>query len=98
MAQFTACRRLTCITVLGALALIFLSDQDLLGHFLEQAYGSLMEVASTFFLALDEGYVSEKALEPVLEDLETLGKRIASLNRSLKINTSKTPFARQAPS
>jgi four helix bundle protein len=73
------------------------SDKDF-GHFLEQAYGSLMEVASTFFLALDEGYVCERELEPVFDELEILAKRIASLNRSLKIKTSKTPFARQAPS
>ena len=47
------------------------SDKDF-GHFLEQAYGSLMEVASTFFLALDEGYVSEKELEPLFDELEVL--------------------------
>ena len=72
------------------------SDKDF-GHFLEQAYGSLMEVASTFFLALDEGYISEKELEPLFDELEVLAKRIASLNRSLKIKTSKTPFARHTP-
>jgi four helix bundle protein len=69
------------------------SDSDF-GHFLEQAYGSLMEVASTFFLALDEGYAKETDLEPLFDELERLAKRLASLNRSLKITTSKTPFAR----
>ena len=69
------------------------SDRDF-GHFLEQAYGSLMEVASTFFLALDEGYAKETELEPPFDELERLAKRLASLNRSLKITTSKTPFAR----
>src|SRR5258708_27529604 len=69
------------------------SDKDF-GHFLEQAYGSLMEVASTFFLALDEGYAKETDLEPLFDELERLAKPLASLNRSLKITTSKTPFSR----
>jgi four helix bundle protein len=69
------------------------SDRDF-GHFLEQAYGSLMEVASLFYLALDEGYVVEKDLQPLFEDLEKLAKRTASLNRSLEIPVSKTPFSR----
>jgi four helix bundle protein len=73
------------------------SDKDF-GHFLEQAYGSLMEVASTFFLALDEGYAKETDLEPLFDELEKLAKRVASLNRSLKIPTSKTPFIRRPPS
>jgi four helix bundle protein len=69
------------------------SDKDF-AHFLEQAYGSLMEVASTFYLALDEGYVKEQDLDPVFEKLERLAKRTASLNRSLSVPTSKTPFSR----
>jgi four helix bundle protein len=71
------------------------SDRDF-GHYLEQAYGSLMEVASTLFLALDEGYIKEPELDLALEKIEKLTKRIASLNRSLSIQTSKTPFARPA--
>jgi four helix bundle protein len=69
------------------------SDKDF-AHFLEQAYGSLMEVASDFYLALDEGYVTERDLEPLFYELERLAKRTASLNRSLFIPTSKTPFNR----
>ena len=71
------------------------SDKDF-AHFLEQAYGSLMEVASIFFLALDEGYVKENDLEPLLVELERLAKRTAALNRSLSVPTSKTPFTRQS--
>ena len=67
------------------------SDKDF-AHFLEQSYGSLMEVASVFYLALDDGYVSEVELESLFEDLEVLARRIASLNRSLGVTTSKTPF------
>lgn len=71
------------------------SDKDF-AHFLEQAYGSLMETASIFYLALDENYVAEIELEPLFDRLETLAKRIASLNRSLDVTTSKTPFTRHA--
>jgi four helix bundle protein len=70
------------------------SDKDF-AHFLEQAYGSLMEVASLLYVAADENYVLQSELEPLLMELEKLAKRIAALNRSLKVKTSKTPFARQ---
>ena len=73
------------------------SDKDF-GHFLEQAYGSLMEVASIFYLALDEDYIKGSDLEPLLDELERLAKRVASLNRSLVISTSKTPFTRRPQS
>ena len=70
------------------------SDRDF-AHFLEQAYASLMEVASVFFLGLDEGYVTEAELDPLFDELERLAKRIASLDRTLEVPTSKTPFARR---
>ena len=70
------------------------SDKDF-AHFLEQAYGSLMEVASVFFLGLDEGYASEAELDPLFDEMERLAKRIASLNRSLEVTTSKTPFSKR---
>ena len=69
------------------------SDKDF-AHFLEQSYGSLMEVASVFFLALDEGYVTENDLDLLFDEIEKLAKRTASLNRSLFVPTSKTPFNR----
>jgi len=62
------------------------SDKDF-AHYLEQGYGSLMEVAAIFYLALDDGYVNSS-------ELELLAKRIAALNRSLSISASKTPFVR----
>ena len=73
------------------------SDKDF-AHFLEQAYGSLMEVASIFYLALDEGYVKESDLDPLFDELERLAKRTVSLNCSLSVPTSKTPFRRAKPS
>jgi four helix bundle protein len=72
------------------------SDKDF-AHFLEQAYGSLMEVASNFYLALDEGYVKESNLDPLFDELERLAKRTVSLNCSLSVTTSKTPFRRTKP-
>ena len=53
-----------------------------------------MEVASNSYLALDEGCVKESDLDPLFDELERLAKRIASLNRSLFVATSKTPFTR----
>ena len=67
------------------------SDQDF-AHFLEQAYGSLMEVASLFYLAYDEHYVSETQVNHLLDEIEQLAKGIAALNRSLRTKYSKTPF------
>jgi len=70
------------------------SDKDF-AHFLEQAYGSLMETASIFYLALDEKYVSESDLDPLFDGLEKLAGRIVALNHSLEVETSKTPFQRK---
>jgi four helix bundle protein len=69
------------------------SDKDF-AHYLEQGYGSLMEVAAIFYLALDEGYMNSPEVEPLFDELERLAKRIAALNRSLSVPTSKTPFVR----
>jgi four helix bundle protein len=70
------------------------SDKDF-AHFLEQSYGSLMEVASVFYLALDENYVTETDLDPLFDGIEKLARRIAALNRSLAVDSTKTPFARR---
>ena len=69
------------------------SDKDF-AHFLEQAYGSLMETASLIYLAKDESYVSDVELNSAKARIEKLAKGIASLNRSLKVSASKTPFCR----
>lgn len=71
------------------------NSDKVFAHFLEQAYGSLMEVASVFFLGLDEGYASENDLDPLFDEMERLAKRIVSLNRSLEVPTTKTPIARR---
>ncbi len=69
------------------------SDKEF-AHFLEQSYGSLMEVASLLYLALDEGYVTEAELDPLFDEMKRLAKRLAALNRSLEVSSTKTPFAR----
>ena len=69
------------------------SDADF-ARFLEQAYGSLMETASHFYLAFDENYIDESELDPVLEQASVLAGRIVALNHSLVVTHTKTPFAR----
>lgn len=64
------------------------SDKDF-AHFLEQAYASAMELASHLFLAGDLGYLEPTLVESVLEQIDRVAIRIAALNRSLKIKTSK---------
>src|SRR5688572_24092924 len=60
------------------------SDKDF-AHFLEQAYGSLMELASLLYLALDEQYFSPAEGEALLDEIEILAKRTAALNKSLLV-------------
>lgn len=64
------------------------SDRDF-AHFLEQSYGSAMELASHLFLAGDLGYVTAGPLDSSLDQIEKTGIRIAALNRSLNVRTSK---------
>lgn len=68
------------------------SDNDF-AHFLEVAYGSLMEVVSQLFLASDEGYLPPEALAgPLAEANQLAGKLVAlskSLGRAPRINLSE---------
>jgi four helix bundle protein len=73
------------------------SDKDF-AHFLEQAYGSLMETASLLFLSMDSGLIDESECDSLLEKADQLAGRIAALNRSLSVKSSKTPFAQRLPS
>lgn len=70
------------------------SDKDF-AHFLEQAYASLMEVASLLFLAFDEKYIDQSTLDSILDEINQSAGQLVALNRSLKVQTSKTPFARR---
>src|SRR5690606_31048270 len=70
------------------------SDADF-ARFLEQAYGSLMETASHLFLALDQTYVAETALDELHALADRLAARIVALNQSLDVRHTKTPFGRK---
>jgi four helix bundle protein len=70
------------------------SDRDF-AHFLEQAYGSLMETASLLFLALDASYLNKRACDDLLDRADSIARQLAALNRSLAVDGSKTPFARK---
>lgn len=74
------------------------SDRDF-ARFLEQAYGSAMECASLILLAVDLGYLAQKAADESLEKLHALSNQIAALNRSLGVTQQKTviPKARATP-
>ena len=64
------------------------SDRDF-AHFLEQAYGSAMEVASQVFLARDEQYISADESDELMGRLHGLAAQISALNRALKVSTTK---------
>jgi len=58
------------------------SDADFC-HFLEIAYGSLMETASQLFLAYDQKYLTDVELDHVLESADALAAKIATLSKAL---------------
>jgi len=58
------------------------SDADF-AHFLEIAYGSLMEVVSQLFIALDESYLTESQFEALADEADVLASKIAALSKSL---------------
>jgi four helix bundle protein len=58
------------------------SDNDF-AHFLEVAYGSLMEVVSQLFLASDEGYLPSEALSRLLVEANQLAGKIVAFSKSL---------------
>lgn len=58
------------------------SDADF-AHFLEIAYGSLMEVASQLYLALDEKYLGESAFRALADEADMLAAKIAALSKAL---------------
>lgn len=69
------------------------SDRDF-AHFLEQSYGSAMELAAHLFLARDLGSLAAESLDVALDHVHELAVRIAALNRSLRIGDQKVKLAR----
>jgi len=70
------------------------SDADF-AHFLEMAYGSAMEVASLLFIAADAGRIDLATRDTLLGLTSEISAQLTSLNRSLAVTRSKTPFPRQ---
>src|SRR4026208_1156829 len=56
-----------------------------------------MELASQLFLAFDEGYLDENALEKLLGERQRECAGIAALNRSLAVKGSKVRIADSHP-
>jgi four helix bundle protein len=60
------------------------TNQDF-NRFLGIAMGSVFEVASTSFLALDCGYVDQDSHDALYEEAQTLAKSINSFRRTLEV-------------
>jgi four helix bundle protein len=58
------------------------SDVDF-AHFLEIAYGSLMEGVSQLFCALDEGYITGKEFDELTLQADVIAGKIAGLAKSV---------------
>jgi len=58
------------------------SDADF-AHFLEIAYASLMEVISQLYLAMDQGYITDKQLQLISADADLLASQIVTLSKTL---------------
>jgi four helix bundle protein len=65
------------------------NSDKVFAQFLEIAYGSLMEVASQIYLALDLSYVDEAGADGALEAIRALAAKVAALNRSMLVKESK---------
>jgi four helix bundle protein len=66
------------------------SDADF-AHFLEIAYGSLMEVISQLFLAIDEGYITQGQIEEITADADMLASQLVALSKTLgRVSRTKT--------
>lgn len=71
------------------------SDPDF-ARFLEIAYGSAMELAALLHVAVDAGHLSILEKERLGDAIFEVTAQISALNRSLKVERSKTPFPRAA--
>jgi four helix bundle protein len=66
------------------------SDADF-AHFLEIAYGSLMEVVSQLFLALDEGYITQLQMDEIASEADILASQLVALSKTLgRVSRTKT--------
>jgi four helix bundle protein len=51
-------------------------------RYTEIAFGSLMEVANLLIIAKELNYINEISVEPILDKIATLGKRLSTLRNS----------------
>jgi four helix bundle protein len=51
-------------------------------RFTEIAFGSLMELANLLIIAQELKFVDSKAIDPILDNIKMLGKRLSSLRNS----------------
>jgi four helix bundle protein len=58
------------------------SDTDF-AHFLEIAFGSLMEVISQLFLALDQGYITQLQMDEIAVEADVLASQLVALSKAL---------------
>ena len=58
------------------------SDADF-AHFLEIAYGSLMEIVSQLYIALDEKYLGAAEFRALADEADMLASKIAALTKAL---------------
>ena len=58
------------------------SDADF-AHFLEIGYGSLMEVVSQLYIALDEKYLGESEFRVLADEADVLASKIVALSKAL---------------
>ena len=66
------------------------SDADF-AHFLEIAYGSLMEVISQLFIALDEGYITQLQMDEIASEADFLALQLVALSKTLgRVSRTKT--------
>ena len=70
------------------------SDPDF-AHFLEIAYGSAMELASLLHVSADTTRLDATTRDSLLGQIAEVSAQLTALNRSLRVERSKTPFPRE---
>jgi len=73
------------------------SDADF-AHFIEIAYGSLMEVVSQLQIARQEAFLSEREYTDIYQASDRLARMLSGLRASLTQRNSKRPTSGHRPS
>ena len=59
-------------------------------HFLNIAYGSLMELVCEFEISKEFGYISAEELVAISSEAETLGVKISNFSKAMETRSKKT--------